>query len=211
MNEERGARDLKRLVARDEAERRSRAASAGLSDAARIAGLLDVALGSVDTPTGRLLVAVTPRGLVRLAFPDEAVDEIVAQLADRISPRILESASATDEVRRELDQYFDGSRTTFGVPLDWRLIQGFARRTLRATAKVPFGSTTTYGDLAYAVGSPRAARAVGNALGSNPIPIVVPCHRVLRAGGSIGGYGGGVERKRLLLSLEGSLPDEPSR
>lgn len=198
------ASELKRLVAAAEVDGPSLRAAHGLSEAARAAGLLDVALGSVDTPAGKLLVAVTARGLARVAFPSESVEAIVAELSTKISPRILESARATDEVRRELEQYFDGKRTSFDLPIDWRLSHGFARKTLHAITKVPFGTVTTYGDLAKRLGSPRAARAVGNALGSNPIPIVVPCHRVVRAGGDLGGYGGGVGRKRLLLSLEGS-------
>jgi methylated-DNA-[protein]-cysteine S-methyltransferase len=130
----------------------------------------------------------------------------LAELAARISPRILSSAGATDEVRRELDEYFDHRRDRFDLPLDRRLIHGLARDVLAATAQIPFGRTSTYGEIARRIGSPRAARAVGNALGSNPIPVVIPCHRVLRAGGHLGGYGGGVVRKEVLLELEGVRP-----
>ncbi|HEY8179844.1 MAG TPA: methylated-DNA--[protein]-cysteine S-methyltransferase [Candidatus Limnocylindria bacterium] len=170
------------------------------------AGLADVAYGSMDSPVGELLVAVTDRGLVRVAFASEPGDEVLEELAARVSPRVLRLPARTDAARRELDEYFAGERRRFDLPLDWSLVRGFAQGVLRATARVPFGSVTTYGRMAEAAGSPRASRAAGNALGSNPIPIVVPCHRVLHAGGGLGGYAGGLDRKRYLLSLEGSLP-----
>ena len=171
------------------------------------AGLADVAYGSMDSPVGELLVAVTDRGLVRVAFASEPGDEVLEELAARVSPRVLRLPARTDAARRELDEYFAGERRRFDLPLDWSLVRGFAQGVLRATARVPFGSVTTYGQMAEAAGSPRASRAAGNALGSNPIPIVVPCHRVLHAGGGLGGYAGGLDRKRYLLSLEGTLPD----
>jgi methylated-DNA-[protein]-cysteine S-methyltransferase len=170
------------------------------------AGLADVAYGSMDSPVGELLVAVTDRGLVRVAFASEPGDEVLEELAARVSPRVLRLPDRTDVARRELDEYFAGERRRFDLPLDWSLVRGFAQGVLRATARVPFGSVTTYGRMAEAAGSPRASRAAGNALGSNPIPIVVPCHRVLHAGGGLGGYAGGLDRKRYLLSLEGTLP-----
>ena len=170
------------------------------------AGLADVAYGSMDSPVGDLLVAVTDRGLVRVAFADELSDEVLEELAARVSPRVLRVPARTDAARRELDQYFAGERKRFDLPLDWSLVRGFAQGVLRATARVPFGSVTTYRQMAEQAGSPRASRAAGNALGSNPIPIVVPCHRVLHSGGGLGGYAGGLDRKRYLLSLEGSLP-----
>lgn len=166
-------------------------------------GLIDVAYGELDSPLGRLLVAVTPRGLVRLAYPGEMPDAVLAELAARISPRILHAVERTDGVRRELDAYFDGRLHRFTTPIDWSLVSGFATGVLRATTQVPFGELTTYGRVAHEAGSSRAARAAGNALGSNPIPIVVPCHRVVHADGSIGGYTGGLDRKRFLLDLEG--------
>ncbi|MDH4333944.1 MAG: methylated-DNA--[protein]-cysteine S-methyltransferase [Chloroflexota bacterium] len=169
------------------------------------AGLLDVAYATADSPMGELTVFVTPRGLVRLAYPGEPQGELMAELAARVSPRILRAPGPTDEVRRELDDYFSGRRRAFEVPLDWSLVRGFARGVLRATAEVPFGAVTTYGWVAAEAGSPRGARAAGNALGSNPIPIVLPCHRVLHADGGLGGYTGGLDRKRFLLTLEGSL------
>jgi methylated-DNA-[protein]-cysteine S-methyltransferase len=173
------------------------------TETATAGGLADVAVWTVDSPLGALLLAVTKSGLVRIAYPDEQHDSVLADLVRNVSPRILESARATDDVRRELEEYFEGTRTQFDLKVDRRLIHGIARDVLAATRRVPFGRTTTYGELAERIGKPRAARAVGNALGSNPIPIVIPCHRVLRAGGAMGGYAGGVSRKERLLALEG--------
>jgi methylated-DNA-[protein]-cysteine S-methyltransferase len=198
--------DLKRLTPATDAASRSSAAAARLAGLAADENLLDVAIAVVGSPVGDLLVAVTPRGLARVAFQDEDRDDVLRELAERLSPRILESAAALAEARRELDEYFDGRRTRFDLSVDRRLIGDFAKKVLGATARVPFGRTTTYGEVAARIGSPRAARAVGNALGSNPIPIVIPCHRVLRSGGALGGYGGGVGRKERLLRLEGVLP-----
>lgn len=178
---------------------------ADLGSRAAEAGLADVAYGSMDSPVGELLVAVTDRGLVRVAFSSEEQDQVLAELAARVSPRVLRMPKRTDDVRRELEEYFGGARRDFDLPLDWSLVRGFAQGVLRATAQVPFGETTTYRQVAEAAGSPRASRAAGNALGSNPIPIVVPCHRVLHSGGGLGGYAGGLERKRTLLTLEGVL------
>jgi methylated-DNA-[protein]-cysteine S-methyltransferase len=146
-----------------------------------------------------------------VAFEDEEREELLARLSSQLSPRILEHPAATDEVRRQLDEYFAGARTRFELKLDRRLMRGIARDVLAATGRVPFGRTTTYGTIAERIGRPRASRAVGNALGSNPIPIVVPCHRVLRTGGDVGGYAGGPTRKRRLLALEGSLPSAAKR
>ncbi len=168
-------------------------------------GLLDVAHATADSPLGPLTVMVTPRGLVRLSYPGEGIDEQLADVAARISPRILEAPERTDAVRRQLDEYFAGSRRRFELPIDWRLVRGFAGDVLRSTARIPFGKTSSYREIATEAGSPNAYRAAGNALGSNPIPIVVPCHRVLHAGGGLGGYTGGLERKRFLLRLEGVL------
>jgi methylated-DNA-[protein]-cysteine S-methyltransferase len=169
-------------------------------------GLLDVAYATVDTPVGGMVVAATKRGLVRIALPGERLDDVLIRLAEDISPRVIGYPRRLDEARRELEQYFEGKRQRFELPLDWRLSHpGFYRRVLRATAKVPFGEVITYTDAAERAGSPRAFRAAGSALGSNPIPIVVPCHRVVRAGGDIGNYGGGPEMKRFLLELEHAL------
>ena len=168
-------------------------------------GLLDVAYAELDSPLGPLTVFVTPRGLVRVGYG--AAQDEVGEVADRLSPRMLAAPERTDDVRRELDDYFAGRRQSFDLPLDWSLVRGFAGHVLQATARIPFGSVSTYREVALEAGSPRAYRAAGNALGSNPIPIVVPCHRVLHSGGGLGGYTGGLDRKRFLLRLEGVLGD----
>ena len=170
------------------------------------AGLLDVAYARIDSPVGSLIAARTPRGLVRLAYEDfnGGEDAVVGDLAARLSPRVLEAPARLDDVRRELDEYFAGRRDRFDLPIDFGLVRtDFGRRVLQATARIPFGQTSTYAGVAGGAGNPAAARAAGTALGRNPIPIVVPCHRVLRSGGALGGYTGGVERKELLLALEG--------
>ena len=177
-----------------------------LAASANQEGLVDVAYASVDTPLGTGLGAATPKGLVRLALPNEEIENVLARLARDVSPRVLEFPGRLDEARRELDEYFEGRRSRFELPLDWQLSHpGFYRRVLRATARVPFGDVITYAEAAQRAGNPRAFRAAGTALGSNPIPIVVPCHRVIRAGGEIGNYGGGPEMKRFLLELEGAV------
>ena len=195
----------------DQIERELRGSAPGaeelpdVSGAAAAAGLLDVAYATLDSPIGRLLVAVTPRGLVRLAYLDAGEEEttVLEQLAARVSPRVLAAPRRLDEPRRELDQYFAGRRRQFELPLDWRLTRGFGRRVLEATARIPYGATATYKHVATEAGNARAYRAAGNALGSNPIPIIVPCHRILHSGGGLGGYTGGLERKRVLLAVEG--------
>jgi len=179
---------------------------ASLAMRAAEAGLLDVAYGVLDSPLGPLTVMVTPRGLVRLSYGDESIEAQLDELAERVSPRILEAPEKTDAVRRQLDEYFEGARHRFDLPIDWRLVRGFAGEVLRATARIPFGRVSSYREIATDAGSPNAYRAAGNALGSNPIPIIVPCHRVLHAGGGLGGYTGGLDRKRFLLDLEGVLP-----
>ncbi len=196
--------DLKRLAPAAGATARSRGAVVSVGDLAASRGLLDVAVGIVGSPIGDLLIAVTPKGLARVAFDIEPRDEVLEEIAARVSPRILESSVATQAWRRELDEYFERGRTRFDLRVDRRLLGPFAREVLAGAARVPFGRTTTYGELAQRIGHPRAARAVGTALGSNPIPVVLPCHRVLRAGGRLGGYGGGLERKTILLTLEGA-------
>jgi methylated-DNA-[protein]-cysteine S-methyltransferase len=183
---------------------------AGVADAlaerASAEGLLDVAYATVDSPLGPLMVASTPRGLVRLSYSEFRDDEaVLTDLARRVSPRVLEAPARVDRARRELDEYFEGRRTKFELPIDWTLTRGFTTEVLRATAAVGFGDTTTYSEVARVAGSPRAVRAAGNSLGSNPMPIVVPCHRVLRTGGGLGGYTGGLERKEFLLRLEGAI------
>jgi methylated-DNA-[protein]-cysteine S-methyltransferase len=192
-----------------EIERRAAAASVRLAVAAAETGLLDVAYGFADSPFGSLLVAVTPRGLVRVAYPDRDVEGELERLAEDVSPRVMESPQATEAIRRELDEYFAGRRRRFSVRVDLTRVRGFTRRVLERTARIPFGSVSTYREVAAEAGSPRAFRAAGNALGANPIPIVVPCHRVVASGGGLGGYTGGVSRKLALLRLEGALePDD---
>jgi len=178
---------------------------AGLARRASDEGLLDVAYATYDSPLGSLTVVVTPRGLVRLNYPGETLQQQLDELAARISPRVLRAPERTDDVRRQLDDYFEGRARDFHLPIDWRLVRGFAGDVLRATARIPFGAVSSYRDIAAEAGSPRAYRAAGNALGSNPIPIIVPCHRVLHAGGGLGGYTGGLDRKRYLLRLEGVI------
>jgi methylated-DNA-[protein]-cysteine S-methyltransferase len=176
-----------------------------LSDRVAAEGLADISYAPVDSPFGTLLLAATRRGLVRLAFPEEDVDSVLERLARRLSPRIVESSAPLEPMRRELEEYFSGSRRSFELPLDWTLIGPFGRRVLRVTSDIPYGGVLSYAEVAADAGSPRGSRAAGNALGSNPIPIVIPCHRVLRSGGALGGYGGGLDRKRWLLELEGAL------
>jgi methylated-DNA-[protein]-cysteine S-methyltransferase len=178
-------------------------------DAARFAhravkeGLLDVAYARADSPLGPLLLAATPRGLACVSYSEfREEDATLERLSSRLSPRVIEAPAQLDDVRRQLDDYFSGQRREFSLPIDWALVGEFGRRVLGRTAAIPYGSVATYGDVAREIGSPRAARAAGNALGANPMPIVVPCHRVIASGGKMGGYTGGVERKQLLLTLE---------
>jgi methylated-DNA-[protein]-cysteine S-methyltransferase len=198
----------------DDLEQRLTTAAAGLeapaldrerlARAARDEGLEDVAYAIADSPVGDLLLAVTPRGLVKISYLDlYPADAALRDLAARVSPRVIEDAAALDEPRRQLDEYFERRRRSFELPVDWTLVRGFGRRVLDRTARIPYGEVATYGTVARDIGSPRAARATGNALGANPIPIVVPCHRVVPTGGRIGNYGGGPERKVALLELEG--------
>lgn len=165
-------------------------------------GLIDIALARMDSPLGPLVALGTERGLLMLSYADESLDARLERVAARVSPRILEAPARLDPTRRELDEYFSGARRGFGIPIDWSLITGYARAVLEATSEIPYGGAMSYAEVSAAAGNPRGARATGNALGSNPIPIVIPCHRVLRSGGAIGGYTGGLERKRFLLELE---------
>lgn len=161
-----------------------------------------VAYALLDTPLGTMTAAATTRGLVRLAYVRERTDEVLDELATAISPRILEVPGRLDRVARQLDEYFDNRRESFDLTLDRRLIHGFGKAVLRATQRIPYGSVSSYGEIAAEAGNRRAARAAGSALGANPLPIVIPCHRVLRAGGALGGYGGGLATKEFLLDLE---------
>jgi methylated-DNA-[protein]-cysteine S-methyltransferase len=176
--------------------------------AAEASSLIDVAYTCHESPVGTLVLAATPRGLVRVAYADdeEGVEATLSALARRVSPRILAAPRRLDPARRELDEYFAGTRDRFGLTLDWRLTRGFGRAVLRSTARIPYGSVSSYAEVAAAAGSPRGSRAAGNALGANPLPIVVPCHRVLHRDGGLGGYTGGVERKLTLLGIEGAAP-----
>ena len=166
----------------------------------------DVSYAVVDSPIGTLVLAGTERGLVRVAYEDfnGGVDRVLDALAERVSPRILEAPGRLDDVRRELDEYFAGKRTEFDLALDWTLTARFGRAILEATAEIPFGRVSTYGAVAAQAGNPKASRAAGRALGANPIPIVVPCHRVVGASGKLTGYAGGLHRKEALLALEGA-------
>jgi methylated-DNA-[protein]-cysteine S-methyltransferase len=164
--------------------------------------LLDVAYDLTDSPVGTLLLAATRAGLCRVSFDPDAEAEADV-LARAFGTRVLRSAAPLDQARRELDEYFEGRRQTFGLELDLRPVPGFQRAVLEELARVPYGATSTYGALAAAIEQPRAARAVGGALNRNPIPVVLPCHRVVGADGRLVGSGGGLERKRTLLELEG--------
>jgi methylated-DNA-[protein]-cysteine S-methyltransferase len=172
-------------------------------------GLVDVAWSTVESPIGPLLVAGTAQGLVRLWFGTEPLDRFLGDLARRISPRVLEAPARLDDVRRQLDEYFEGRRRSFELALDWSLSSGFGQRVLRATNRIPYGEVRTYKAVATEAGNPTASRAAGSALGHNPIALVVPCHRVIGSSGSLTGYGGGIERKEFLLRLEGALPGLP--
>jgi methylated-DNA-[protein]-cysteine S-methyltransferase len=182
-------------------------AAARFADRADREGLADVAYATLDTPLGPSLVAATERGLVRVMLPNESVDELLERIARDLSPRLLELPARLDRERRQLDEYFAGERRRFDLEIDWQLTKpGFYRQVLRtATRRLPYGVTASYAEVAGWAGNPRAYRAAGSALGHNPLPIVVPCHRVLLSGGGLGEYGGGPEMKEFLLRLEGAI------
>ena len=169
-------------------------------------GFVDVTYRTVDSPIGSLLLATTDTGLVRVAFAGEDHERVLQQLADRVSPRVLRHPARLDDTAHQLDEYFAGRRHAFDLAIDWELTHGFTRRVLQSTARIPFGELGTYRSVATRAGNAAAVRAAGNALGANPMPIVVPCHRIVRTGGALGGYTGGVQRKEFLLTLEGTLP-----
>jgi methylated-DNA-[protein]-cysteine S-methyltransferase len=173
-----------------------------LAAAAADAGLLDLSYTTLDTPIGKLLLAATDQGLVRVAFDLENHEAVLEQLAGKISPRILHSPARLEAAVRQLDEYFAGHRREFELPLDWRLAKGFRREVLAHLPQIAYGRTESYAQVAAAAGNPKAVRAVGTACGTNPLPVVVPCHRVVRSDGSFGGYLGGAEAKQLLLTLE---------
>jgi methylated-DNA-[protein]-cysteine S-methyltransferase len=186
---------------------------ARLAAAAERDGILDVAYRVVDSPVGALLVAATELGLVCVAYASQNHDAVLQRLAEQISPRILAAPARLDPVARELDEYFDGRRRSFDVPLDWRLAAGFRRTVLHHLPEIGYGHTASYVAVARLAGHPKAFRAVGSACATNPLPVIVPCHRVVRADGGMGGYLGGAEAKRTLLTLEAAAtpPDDPPR
>jgi methylated-DNA-[protein]-cysteine S-methyltransferase len=173
-----------------------------LTAAAQRDGVLDIAYRTVDSPVGPLLLAATDHGLIRVAYAVEDHDAVLQQLADKVSPRILQAPARLDTVARELDEYFAQARRVFDVPLDWRLAAGFRAAVLHHLPEIGYGQTASYAAVAALAGSPRAVRAVGTACAKNPLPVVVPCHRVVRSDGAMGGYLGGPAAKRLLLDLE---------
>lgn len=173
-----------------------------LADRAAADGLLDVAYRTMDSPAGTLLLAATPAGLVRVAFDRENHDDVLVELAGAVSPRILRSPRVVDDVARQLDEYFAGRRRAFDVPVDLQLAKGFRRAVLEHLREIPYGVTESYTAVARAAGSPRAVRAAGSACATNPIPLVVPCHRVVRSDGTYGQYRGGPEVKQALLTME---------
>jgi methylated-DNA-[protein]-cysteine S-methyltransferase len=183
----------------------ARDAARRFADRAAAEHAADLAYAVVASPLGELLLVAGERGLTRMHYLDEPIDGVLEALARSRSPRIVASRAALEPWERELDEYFAGRRHRFEAPLDWEQMSPFQRRVLEATAAIPFGSTSTYAGVATHAGNPRAQRAAGNALGANPLAIVVPCHRVLRTGGSFGGYTGGLERKHFLLALEGVI------
>jgi len=165
-------------------------------------GVLDVAYRTLDTPVGTLLLAATEAGLVRVAYPVEGHDQVLQALAARVSPRVLNAPRRLDPAAREIDEYFAGRRRAFDLPLDYRLATGFRRQVLSHLPAIGYGNTASYATVAAAVGSPRAFRAVGTACATNPLPVVLPCHRVIKSDGDLGRYRGGPAAKRLLLDLE---------
>jgi methylated-DNA-[protein]-cysteine S-methyltransferase len=173
-----------------------------LAAAADSGGLLDVAYRTVDSPVGPLLLAGTEQGLVRIAFAGEGHDAVLQALADKISPRVLHAPARLDAAARELAEYFAGQRRGFDLPLDWRLSAGFRRTVLSHLPEIGYGHTASYAAIARLAGNPRAIRAAATACATNPLPVVVPCHRVVLADGRIGNYRGGPEAKRTLLTLE---------
>lgn len=182
-------------------ERLHRRLVAGASEA----GLLDLSYRTVDSPVGDLLLVRSDAGLIRIAFASEGSEGVLESLAEEVSPRILKNPESLDRAALQLDEYFEGTRREFSLALDLRLVAGFQRTVVEQLGKIPWGRTESYSQIAREVGSPRAARAVGTACAINPLPLIVPCHRVVKADGSIGNYGGGAAAKRLLLDLEGHV------
>ena len=180
----------------------ARAAARRFADRAAAEHEADLAYTTFSSPLGELLLVASPRGLTQMHYLDDPLELALEALARKRSPRIVASAGALDPWRRELDEYFAGARRRFEAQLDWAAMTPFQSAVLRATVAIPYGTTSTYTGVATAAGNSRAQRAAGNALGANPLAIVIPCHRVLRAGGGFGGYAGGLHRKHYLLELE---------
>ncbi len=182
----------------------ARAAAERFAERAAEEGLVEIAYASIDSPFGEVILAATDRGLVRVNLPAYEPEGFLARLSEEISPAILESPARLDHARRQFESYFEGELQKFDLPLDWRLGgEGFRRRALGAINRIPYGKTRSYAEIAATAGNPRAYRAAGSACGANPLPIIVPCHRVLQSGGRIGNYGGGPRMKEGLLRLEG--------
>jgi methylated-DNA-[protein]-cysteine S-methyltransferase len=175
-----------------------------LVEAAASDGLLDIAYRTLDTPLGSLLLATTEAGLLKVAFAVQDHDGVLATLAAAVSPRILRAPARLDIASRQLDEYFGGTRRQFDLALDWRLSKGFRRDVLDHLTQIGYGRTESYAEVAAGAGSPRAVRAVGTACATNPLPVIVPCHRVVRSDGTAGGYVGGAAAKHTLLTLEGA-------
>lgn len=173
-----------------------------LAERADAEGVLDVAYRTLDTPVGTLLLAATPDGLIRVAYSVEGHEQVLENLAARVSPRILNAPRRLDEAAYEIDEYFAGQRRTFDLPLDYRLAAGFRREVLGHLPGIGYGTTASYATVAAAVGRPRAFRAVGTACATNPLPVVLPCHRVIKSDGDLGNYRGGPAAKQFLLNLE---------
>lgn len=188
---------------RDIGDQEGPSASAAFDFVDRVGEEIDIAYTTIDSPIGVLVVAASPEGLLRIGFDNES--GVLEDLAEQVSPRILEYPARLLGASRQLDEYFSGRREQFDMRLDWALIDGFRRRVLTATAQIPYGGFSTYQEIAAQAGQPKGARAAGQALGGNPIPVVIPCHRVLRTGGGMGGYAGGTDRKEFLLRLEGAM------
>lgn len=188
---------------RSDLEQDSAAAARRLAETADHLGLVDVAWARLNSPLGTLLGAATPAGLCALWYEEARLEQLLDTLARRVSLRVLEAPHRLDPLQSQLDEYFAGRRRRFDLSLDWSLTSGFTRAVLHATARIPYGEVRTYGQVAAETGNPKASRATGNALGANPLPIVVPCHRVVRTGGGLGGYTTGTHKKAFLLELEG--------
>jgi methylated-DNA-[protein]-cysteine S-methyltransferase len=199
---EAGAAELLRSALPEPGRGELDALRARLARRAHDDGLLDVAYRTIDSPHGRLLLAVAPAGLVRVAFESEGLEAVLDELARSVSPRLLEAASPTDGAARQLDEYFEGRRRAFDLPIDLRLVRGFRREVVEHLRTIPYGSTRSYSEVARGAGRPTAVRAAGSACATNPIPIVVPCHRVVRSDGTVGQYLGGAPMKSALLALE---------